>query len=153
MRAMRFRSRWTSMAVLTVVSVVLVGCGGAAESTDADVAVVLGEWIVEPEPTSTAAGSVAMTADNQGGEPHELVVVRADDPADLPTDADGAVDESQIPEEDFLGEIEEFPNGEQRSGTFEMDAGTYVLFCNVTEADGEVESHFVEGMSTTFVVE
>lgn len=126
-----------------------------SEAAAADVTVVLGEWIVEPTPTSADAGELTFTADNQGGEAHEMVVVRADDAADLPTDADGAVDETEIPEEDFLGEIEEFPNGEQRTATFAMDAGTYVLFCNITETldSGEVESHFVEGMATTFTVE
>lgn len=132
---------------------------GAAESPDAEVAsdvtVVLGEWIVEPTPTSAAAGELTFTADNQGGLEHEVVVVRADDPADLPTDDDGAVDEAQIPEDDFIGEIEEFPSGEQRTGTFEMPAGAYVLFCNITETEdeGEVVSHFAEGMATTFTVE
>jgi hypothetical protein len=132
---------------------------GATESPDAEVAsdviVVLGEWVVDPTPTSAAAGELTFTADNQGGEDHEMVVVRADDPADLPTDADGAVDEEQIAEDDFIGEIEEFPSGEQETATFEMDAGTYVLFCNITETedDGEVESHFAEGMVTTFTAE
>ncbi len=71
------------------------------------------------------------------------------------TDDDGGVDESQIPEEDLIGEIEEFPSGEQRTATFELDAGTYVLFCNITEteADGTIESHFAKGMATTFTVE
>ena len=121
----------------------------------ADVTIVLGEWVVDPTPTSAAAGELTFTADNQGGEDHEVVVVRADDPADLPTDADGAVDEEQIAEDDFIGEIEEFPSGEQETATFEMDAGTYVLFCNITETedDGDVESHFAEGMVTTFTVE
>lgn len=120
-----------------------------------DVSVVLGEWIVEPTPTSADAGELTFTADNQGGEEHEVVIVRAADPSDLPTDADGTVDEAQIPESDFIGEIEEFPSGEQRTATFAMDAGTYVLFCNITETedDGEVESHFAEGMATTFAVE
>ena len=101
------------------------------------------------------AHELTFTADNQGGEDHEMVVVRADDPADLPTDADGAVDEEQIAEDDFIGEIEEFPSSEQETATFEMDAGTYVLFCNITETedDGEVESHFAEGMVTTFTAE
>lgn len=176
---------------LVVVGLVLAGCGGADESSDApasdaaaapsvqaaapsaadeepeasqepsagavdaDVTVVLGEWIVEPTPTSATAGEVAITADNQGGEAHELVVVRADDAAALPTDADGAVDEEQIAEEDFIGEIEEFPNGEQRSADFDLEAGTYVLFCNITETedDGEVESHFEEGMHAPLTVE
>lgn len=48
-----------------------------------------------------------------------------------------------------------FPSGEQRTANFEMDAGTYVLFCNITETldSGEVESHFAEGMNTTLTIE
>ena len=133
-----------------------VGTGEPSETAvAADVTVVLGEWIVEPTPTSAAAGDLTFTADNRGGRDHEMVVARADDPADLPTDADGAVDEKQIPEDDIIGEIEEFPTGEQRTATFDMDPGSYVLFCNVTEPEdgGEVLSHFAEGMATTFTVD
>jgi hypothetical protein len=116
--------------------------------------VTLGEWVVDPEPVSIAAGSVSFLADNGGGETHELVIVRAADPSELPTDDDGAVDEAQIAEEDFVGEIEELESGAQREDTFDLEAGTYVLFCNITETeDGEVESHFAEGMSSTFTVE
>lgn len=131
------------------------GSEAPSSAADADVTVLLSEWIVEPTPTSVGADGVTFLADNQGGDTHEMVVVRADDPTDLPTDEDGAVDESQIPEGDFIGEIEEFPSGEQRTGTFDLEPGTYVLFCNITEIedDGEVESHFAEGMSTTFTVE
>lgn len=158
------------LVALLVSALALSGCGsdesaGEAETTgggdaaetatgDVDVTVVLGEWVVEPTPTTASAGALTILADNQGGEPHEVVIARADDPADLPTDEDGAVDESQLPEDDFIGEIEEFAGGEQRTGSFDLEAGTYVLFCNVTETeDGEVESHFANGMATTFVVE
>jgi hypothetical protein len=169
----RMSSVRLALVGLIGMTLLLQGCGGAAESgedvaasepassTDesevpaGDVTVVLSEWIVEPTPTSAPAGELTMVADNQGGEEHEMVVVRADDAADLPTDDDGAVDEAQIPEGDFIGEIEEFPNGEQRASTFDLATGTYVLFCNITETqdDGEVESHFAEGMHTTFTVE
>jgi hypothetical protein len=84
-------------------------------AVDADVTVLLSEWIVEPTPTSAEADGVTFVADNQGGDAHEMVVVRADSPADLPKDEDGAVDEAQIPEDEFTGEIEEFPNGAQRT--------------------------------------
>lgn len=173
------------VAVGSIVAVlVLAGCGEGAESggeaseaaaapseavapsepeseepssaaADADVTVLLSEWIVEPTPPSVGADGVTFLADNQGGDTHELVIVRADDLSDLPTDENGAVDESQIPEADFIGEIEEFPSGEQRTGSFDLEPGTYVLLCNITEVedDGEVESHFAEGMATTFTVE
>lgn len=115
--------------------------------------VVLSEWIVEPDPGTAPAGDVTFLADDQGGDEHELVMVRADDPADLPTDADGTVDEDQIAEDDFIGEIEELEPGTQDEATFTVEPGTYVLFCNITEdEDGEVVSHFAEGMHTTFTV-
>lgn len=40
-------------------------------------------------------------------------------------------------------------------GTFDLDEGTYVLFCNILEEedDGTFESAFQEGMSTTFTVD
>jgi hypothetical protein len=127
----------------------------AASPVAGDVNVVLGEWVVEPDPPAAPAGSLTIVADDQGGEDHELVIVRADDPADLPTDEDGAVDEEGIAQEDFIGEIEDVASGTQRSGTFTLDPGTYVFFCNVVEEEegGEVESHFAEGMHATFTAE
>lgn len=121
---------------------------------EADVTVLLSEFIVEPDPAETAAGEVTILADNQGGETHELVIARGDDPAALPTDENGAVDEAALPAGALIGEIEEFPAQEQRTATFTLDAGSYVLFCNITETedDGTVESHFVEGMRAVLTV-
>ena len=83
----------------------------------------------------------------------DKLAARAADPADLPTDADGAVDENQIPDDDFIGEVEEVEPGTQDEATFTVEPGTYVLFCNITEDEnGEVVSHFAEGMHTTFTV-
>lgn len=120
-----------------------------------DVHVLLSEWIVEPTPTTVDAGSLVFEADDQGGEEHELVVVRADSPVDLPTDADGAVDEAQIDDADFIGEVEELEPGTSDTATFDLEPGTYVLFCNITdtEDDGEIESHFANGMSSVLTVE
>ena len=130
--------------------------GTASEvAGDVDLHVLLSEWIVEPTPAAVVAGSVVVEADDQGGDEHELVIIRADDPADLPTDADGAVDEAGIAEDDFIGEIEELEPGSNEQATFELEPGTYVLMCNITETedDGEVVSHFAEGMSATLTVE
>lgn len=141
-----------SMAVLAG-GLVLVAA--ACSSGGADIDVVLSEWVVQPDPTSVAAGEVTFNADNQGSEAHELVVVRADSAEALPTDDTGKVDEDALAEGAFIGEIEEFEAGASESATFDLEPGTYVLFCNITEeeSDGTVESHFQEGMHTTFTVE
>lgn len=126
------------------------GDGGGGAS----VSVVLSEWIVEPDPTTAAAGSVEFVAKNEGGEVHELVVVKGDDPDALPVDEDGKVIEDDLPEGDFIGEIAEFDAGTEETASFDLEAGSYILFCNITEEedDGTVESHFQEGMVNTITV-
>ena len=38
--------------------------------------------------------------------------------------------------------------------TANLEAGSYVLLCNIVEEeDGETESHYAEGMHTSFTVE
>jgi hypothetical protein len=45
--------------------------------------------------------------------------------------------------------------GTSKSVKLDLEAGSYVLFCNITEEEdtGEVESHFAEGMHSDFEVE
>ena len=117
---------------------------GDPGSADAEVAVRLDEFVVEPDPASVDAGTVAFDVDNQGHEPHELVVVEAAGADDLPV-VDGVVDEEQLADGAFIGEIAPFPDGETCQGAFDLAAGDYVLFCNLAD-------HFARGMHTTFTV-
>lgn len=117
-----------------------------------EVDVTLAEWSVTPDTETVPAGEVYFLADNAGGEIHELVVVKSDLPdGDLPVE-DGAVPENDV---DFRGEIEGFAAGSQASGVFDLEPGNYILFCNIVEVeeDGEIESHYEEGMHTTITVE
>jgi hypothetical protein len=109
------------------------------------------EFEVNPARDFISKGKTKVVAKNNGSEEHELVIVKGDDPLALPTDADGAVDEEQIPEDDFIGEIEEFAAGKTKKKAFKLPTGKYVLFCNITEEEdtGETVSHFAEGMYTT----
>jgi hypothetical protein len=127
---------------------------GDAAKSDATVAVELKEWTVLPARADAPAGSVTFEARNSGKEAHELVVVRADDPAALPLAADGTVDEEKLPEGAFVGEVEAFPAGQRCPGTFELPAGRYALFCNLLEtaADGSKENHYANGMRAGFEV-
>jgi hypothetical protein len=125
---------------------------GDAARSDATVGVELKEWTVQPARADVPAGTVTFDANNTGKEAHELVVVRADDPAALPLGADGTVDEEKLPKGAFVGEIEAFPAGQHCTGTFALPAGRYVLFCNLleTEADGSKENHYANSMRTGF---
>lgn len=141
------------VAVVVACTLTLGMVGAQALTCTETVKVKLFEFQVKPKPKSIAAGKIKFVAKNIGTEEHEMVIARADDAESLPTDADGAVDESQIDEANLPGEIEEFAKGETEKKTFVLPPGTYVLFCNITEEeeDGPL-NHFAEGMHTTFTV-
>ena len=127
---------------------------GDAATSDATIAVELKEWSVLPARADVPAGTVTFDASNTGADAHELVVVRADDPATLPLGADGTVDGEKLPKGAFVGEIEPFPAKQRCTGTFELAAGRYALFCNIleTEADGSKQNHYANGMRARFEV-
>jgi len=129
----------------------MAACSSGGDTVDVE----LGEWVVNATPSSASAGEITFKADNQGAETHELVIVRAGSADDLPVDENGKVLEDELPAGAFIGEIEEFDAGTSEEATFDLDAGTYILFCNILEEedDGTFESHFQEGMRTTLTVE
>lgn len=164
------RTPWSKLGVVAVLALTSAGCGEesgpTAEETAStaaacepvgsgggtEVAVALDEWSVDSSPEGAPAGTVTFQARNGGEEPHELVIVRGVAPEALPV-VEGKVDEDALPDGAFIGEVEAFPAGETCSGTFELSAGSYTLFCNIVEEhEGQPESHFEEGMVTTFEV-
>jgi uncharacterized cupredoxin-like copper-binding protein len=129
------------------------GCGD--DDGGEEVSVVLSEFVVEPEQESVDSGEVTFALDNQGGETHEFLVVEADSADELPVDDDEAFDEAAFGEDNVLDEVEDIESGDTAELTLDLEAGTYVLLCNVVEEEdtGEVESHFAEGMHAMFTVE
>jgi len=111
-----------------------------------------GQFAVEPDPISVDAGSLEIVAKNQGADVHELVIVKGDDPALLPVDEYGAVIEGDLPEGDFIGEIALVDAGTEESASFDLDAGSYILFRNILTQIGTGGSHFQDGMVNTLTV-
>lgn len=154
------RGPWATVAALAAVALValvaLASCGGDDESGGGGtVQVTLQEFAVIPAEASAPAGSVTFDVTNEGpDDPHELVVIKTDlAPDALPTTEEGAVDETGEGIE-VIGEVEEFPPGESRTQSFELEAGSYVLICNVVEEEeGGHEAHYQQGMRTAFTVE
>ena len=148
------RQRRRRILVLgSALALAVAGCGSGGGSETVEV--TLQEWAVVPASSSVAAGSVTFEATNNGpDDPHELVVFKTDlGHRDLPLREDGGVDEEGAGVE-LIGEIEEFDPGSSESATFDLQAGSYVLLCNlVEEEDGELESHYGLGMSVPFTVE
>ena len=123
----------------------------AATAKAPKVKVQMVEFQIKPELQFISKGKINFVVKNAGTEKHEFVIVRGNDPAALPTKADGSVDEDQIPKSDQIGELENIKKGKTKSKTFKLSAGPYILFCNIvdTEQDGTVVSHFARGMYTT----
>lgn len=121
-----------------------------AGATQVDVQLL--EFKVVPDPESVPAGTIYFLAGNNGGEAHELVIVRSDSaPGDLPVGDDGRIPEDDI---DLVDEIEPFSAGSQASIALDLEPGAYILLCNIADDEGgEIESHYQEGMFAAFTVE
>ena len=139
------------MVAIGVLLLSAAGCGDDDDDEGADVDVVVSEFIVDPSEDSVEAGEVTFAIDNQGSETHEFLVVEAASADDLPVDDDGAFDEEA---DGVVDEVEDIEAGDTAELTLDLEAGDYVLLCNVVEdEDGEAESHFAEGMHADFTVE
>jgi len=159
--------RFLIILSLAFAAVLLAACGddddttstptAARTSTAAGTPIVvdvgLKDYEVIPSPDSGAAGDYEFQVSNTGPSVHEFVVVKTDLAADdLPTDADGAVEEGGALE--AIGEIEDIAVNSPQTFTASLDAGHYVLFCNIVEeAGGGKVAHYVQGMRTEFAVE
>ena len=153
------------VAALAVAAVVLPACGGDNETTPAasatatdgvSVAVTLQEFAVSADPASVPSGSVTFDVTNAGPDDvHEFVIIQTDLAAtELPVDDDGAVLEDGEGMT-VVDEVEDLAVDDTQALTVDLDAGTYVLICNILqeEPDGTLEAHYAEGMRTGFTVE
>jgi uncharacterized cupredoxin-like copper-binding protein len=138
------------LAAVLMVAGLAVSCGGGKKTT---VSVTVQEFSVIPAQDSAPAGSVTFNVENTGpDDTHEFVVIKTDlAPDALPTDENGAVDEEGEGIE-VIDEIEDIAVGDTQSVTVDLDAGSYVLICNIWDAE-EKEAHYSMGMRTAFTVE
>jgi uncharacterized cupredoxin-like copper-binding protein len=149
---------WRLVGLMAAGALALAGCtsGGASPTADGGgattVAVTLQEWAVVPAPNSAPAGDVTFEITNDGPEDiHEFVVIKTDlDVGELPTDADGVLDEGGEGMV-VIDEVEDLRVGETQTLTVSLDSGSYALVCNVWD-DEEGEAHYRMGMYTAFTV-
>jgi hypothetical protein len=147
-----------------------VGCGSGnsdSSASQSENTFVLSEFTIVPPKHVLESGHVTITADNVGGEVHELVILRAGEVETLSKKPDGSLDEEKIAANDKIGEIEDVAAGSRKSATFDLPAGKYVAVCNLVDemaasstsmahgsdmgpAAGHV--HFAQGMHATFTV-
>jgi len=143
-------SRRIRAGALLLPLTLLLACSASPTSTT--VAVTLQEWAVVVDEASVPAGEVTFSVTNDGpADVHEFVILRTDlDPGDLPVDEHGAVTEAGEGIE-VVDEIEDIAVGDSPELTVTLEAGNYVLLCNVYSAD-ENEAHYEMGMRAAFTV-
>lgn len=125
-----------SIGALTLLS----ACGGDSGG----VGVTLADFSVTPDENSASAGDVTFDVTNDAEQSHEFVVIKTDLAEDqLPLDDEG-VDESADGVE-VVDEIEDVGGGSEQSLTVNLDAGSYVLICNLP-------GHYAQGMHAAFTV-
>lgn len=175
-----------STAGIVGMALAFAACGGSTSassspsSSSSNNMFVLSEFTIVPPANALHAGNVSITADNVGGEVHELVIVRAASAEALPMKADGSVDEDKIAAADKVGEIDKVAARSQQTKTFDLTSGTYVAFCNIVDTmmntdttmmgsptsmlngtsstmggmgSGTGHVHFAKGMHITFTVQ
>jgi len=155
MKPVAIRAFAAVSAVALALSACTTGQQGSSPTVSAGpttVQVTLQEWSVVPATTSAPAGAVTFQVKNTGPEDiHEFVVLKTDlDPGALPIDANGAVTESGAGMT-VVDEIEDIPVGQSQALNVTLQAGKYVLLCNIYD-ETEMEAHYKLGMRTPFEV-
>jgi uncharacterized cupredoxin-like copper-binding protein len=111
------------------------GDTGGVSATEKDFSIDLGS-------SSAPAGSVTFNITNDGPSAHEFVIVQTDDaPYALPV-KDSEVEEDKLT---VVDEQEDIAPSTTATLTTDLEAGSYVIICNVT-------GHYEAGMHTAFTV-
>jgi uncharacterized cupredoxin-like copper-binding protein len=150
---------------VAIAGLLIAGCGGSGssssttesenEATTTDTGggggqhleIKMGDYFFAPSSVSAKAGKATIEAPNEGTVEHELVVFKTDmNPAKLPTEANGGVDEEKLDEiAEEAGEVPDVEAGVTKSGNFNLKPGNYVIFCNLP-------GHYAQGMYGTLTV-
>ena len=161
---MRIRKLGATLTAIVAVGAFSVGCssdsstvaGGSSTDTsvpctspDAATGTPVGatekDFAIALDPGSASAGSISFEVNNEGPSTHEFVVFATDlAPDALPVGSDGNVDE-EGEGVTHIDEIEDIGSGCQASLTVDLDAGNYVLICNLP-------GHYSQGQFADFYV-
>jgi uncharacterized cupredoxin-like copper-binding protein len=110
------------------------GSGGIG-ATEKDFAITL-------DTTSVASGNVTFNISNEGPSEHEFVVIQSELAPDALPVKDGEVEEDKV---EAVGEQESIAPSTTATLTLDLDAGSYVVICNLP-------GHYEQGMHTGLTV-
>jgi len=153
------------MMLVSTMSLIAAGCGssddsegdttatvtetaaGGGSSGGKTVTIKVGDYFFNPKDASAQPGPTVIEAPNEGSVEHELVVFKTSmNPATLPTEASGDVDEEKLDEiAEEAGEIADVEAGDTKAEDFKLTPGKYVIFCNLP-------GHYAQGMYGTLTI-
>jgi|SRR4051812_37047416 uncharacterized cupredoxin-like copper-binding protein len=137
-----------TIAVSAMVLLGTVACSSSSSSSSAGgstsggVAATEKDFSIDVASSSAPAGSVTFNVFNEGPSTHEFVVIKTNEAADALPTKDGSVNEDQVT---VVDELEEVAPGTTQPLTTDLEAGSYVIICNVP-------GHYAAGMRTVFKV-
>lgn len=106
------------------------------------------DYAFEPADVEVSAGVVTFAVSNEGEENHELAFLPGG--GDIPKTEEGDPDEDALAEAGAF-ELEAFGPGQVCNATYDLEPGTYTLFCIVETPEGV--THYDLGMRAELVVE
>jgi uncharacterized cupredoxin-like copper-binding protein len=125
---------------------------GAACSSDAEapptsageagIATTLTDFKIKAAETEAPVGTVTLDLANDGPSDHSFFLVKTDLADDALPVADHLV---QVDGLEVVAQIDKFDEGTEQSLTVDLEAGDYVMFCNLT-------GHYESDMHATFTV-
>lgn len=137
--------RYRFVAVF-VIAGLMTACSTASSAPPASggtIAAEVNEWSITLASSTVAAGEVTFNITNSGEKTHEFVVVKTDTAAaELPVTAADEVDEAVLAP---VGEVEDIEAGATPPLTLTLEAGHYVILCNLT-------AHYGKGMYADLTV-
>ena len=110
-------------------------------------AVQLDDYAFVPSALKVEAGVVTFAAENVGSENHELAFFPGG--GKVPLTGEGEPDEDALADAGAF-ELEAFGPGQTCEATYDLEPGTYTLFCIVVSPDGQ--THYDKGMEGELVV-
>ena len=137
---------------LTVASTAPAGTATTVNVVLGDTAGLKGKMTMTVSPATAPAGKVTFTVKNNGTITHELIVLKTpteytklpiSDAGDPPAPVTSGA--NKVSETTSVGETGDVAKGETKSVTLDLDAGAYVLVCNIAQ-------HYGLGMRAPFTV-
>src|SRR2546421_6510727 len=128
--------RAMALSVVACVAVALSACGGgssksSSSSSSGTINVTEKEYSIGLSSKALKAGPVHFSVKNQGGMPHELVLIKTSLAANALPVKDGVVDEHGGGVETVSPELDNISAGDTKTLDVELTPGSYVAICNV----------------------